>query len=146
VLDQIHERGAPPGGHLGTPFHPGGRLPPAHRPDAGRLMPTVASTGATDAVVRDDRRPVPAHRSTPAVRLLADGLPAHLEGLDHHVVRVAALLRAGHGGPARAGSSTSARAGSRVLRRTSPSSCRPDRGPGDADRGLRDDLPGDGAP
>src|SRR4029079_10616845 len=38
---------AAPDRHAGTPIHAGGRLPPAHRPDAGGLMATAISTGPT---------------------------------------------------------------------------------------------------
>ena len=34
----VHDRGPAPGERAGAPQHAGGRLPPPHRPDAGRLM------------------------------------------------------------------------------------------------------------
>ena len=44
VLGQGPRARPPPDRHAGTPLHAGGRLPPPHRPDAGRLMATTVST------------------------------------------------------------------------------------------------------
>ena len=85
-----------PGGGAGPPLHPGGRLPPPHRPDAGRLMGLDGSTDAGRA-----RDAGAADHARTAGRLLGHRLPAHLARLGVHLVRDAAVLRVRDGRPAR---------------------------------------------
>ena len=71
VIAKVHERGLAAGRRPGAALHAGGRLPPPHRPDAGRLMSTVEDRRPPGRAA--DRR---GHR--PPVRLLVDRLQAHL--------------------------------------------------------------------
>ena len=63
VLAQVHERGLQPVADAGAPLHAGGRLPPPHRPDAGRLMASTA-TASSRRPRLDARRGRHAARST----------------------------------------------------------------------------------
>ena len=133
---------ARPDRHAGTPLHPGGRLPAAHRPDAGRLM-TPLSTSATGPAAG---RLTPLQGVARQVDYWCDRLPPHLEGLGRsRSFVVAAALRAGDGGAARR---LHRRRPRRVLEGATSYLAfvvpGPDRGPRDADGGRRDDVPGDG--
>ena len=118
-LAQVHERGLRPGRDAGPPLHPRGRLPPAHRPDAGGLM--------ADQL---DRRVEPA--TTAGCRLAGIGrqydywATVYRRTWKGSVITsfvVAAALRAGDGRAARRLRRGRPRASSRARRPTSPSSC-----------------------
>ena len=111
---------------------------------AGRWW-TEADGSARCATRLDQRSSARARRRrTPPGRLLGDRLQAHLAGVGHQLVPLAAALRRGDGRAARRlhrRRPRRARGRDVVLRLRG---ARPDRGPRDADRGRRDDVPGHG--
>ena len=98
TLAKVHERGLAPGRLARTPLHARGRLPPAHRTHAGRLMSTTDTTRPRHGA---DRAAEPAGRRPPDGRLLGHGLPPHVEGQRDHVLRDAAALHRRDGRAAR---------------------------------------------
>ena len=137
VIAQVHERGLRAGRDAGAPQHPGGRLPPPHRPDAGRLMATWR---------RDSRRP--ARGSLDGVRRQVDYWSVVYQRTWRASVITSflspLLYVAGDGRAARRLHRRRPRRarGRDVLPRLRGP--RPDRRARDADRGRRDDVPGDG--
>src|SRR5262249_36691104 len=89
---------APPRPHPGKTGPPGGRVPSAHR--AGPWG-TVGGEVLTPAGNRGTSPALSPPRRHPAVRPLRHALPEHLARDGRLVVRLAAVLRAGDGRPAR---------------------------------------------
>ena len=138
VAAKVSERGLRPGRGAGPPLHAGGRLPPPDRPDAGGLM-----SGADVPDRRDSGGSAGRRGDRPPGRLLADRLPPHLEGHGDLVVRGAAVLRRRDGRAAgRLHRGRPGRARGRDVLPRLPRA-RAARGPRHADRGVRDDVPGD---